>query len=57
LLITQQPAFFGFGVLAFLILLPVVGKYMEITTISAEYAPFWQSGYTPKVVYTLCYKS
>jgi len=44
--------------LPFLISLSMVkqaGECMEITTISAEYAPFWQSGYTPKVVYTLCY--
>jgi len=26
------------------------GEYMEITTISAEYAVFLESGYTPKVV-------
>jgi len=29
-------------------------EYMEIETISAEYAAFLKSGYTPKVVYTLC---
>jgi len=31
------------------------GEYMGITTISAEYAPFWQAGYTPKVVSNICY--
>jgi len=43
--------------LPFLVMPPMVGQvgeYMEITAISAEYAPFWQSGYTPKVVSNIC---